>query len=79
MCNSISIFKVVLYSITLFSFHGITFSQTFSAKGQLVVSGLTSNDIPDNWQSYESIIEYIPTLSLAVSYTHLTLPTTPYV
>ena len=65
MCNSISIFKVVLSSITLFSFHGITFSQTFSAKGQLVVSGLTSNDIPDNWQSYESIIGYIPTLSLA--------------
>ena len=65
MYNFISIVKVVLLSITLFSFHGITFSQTFSAKGQLVVSGLTSNDIPDNWSSFESIIGYIPTLSLA--------------
>ena len=65
MYNLISIVNVVLLTITLFSFHGISFSQTFSAKGQFVASGLTSNDIPDNWQSYESIIEYIPTLSLA--------------
>ena len=66
MYDLIPIVNVVLLTITLFSFHSISFSQTFSAKGQFVASGLISNDIPDNWQSYESIIEYIP-----VSYTHL--------
>ena len=50
--------------ITIFSFHSITLSQAYPIKGQFIASGLTSNDIPDSWSSYETIIGYIPTLSL---------------
>ena len=40
------------------------FAQSFSAKGQLWTSTLTSNDVPDNQSSIESTMGYIPTLSL---------------
>ena len=65
MHNLVSIVNSFLLPIILFSFHSIILSQTYSVKGQFVASGLTSNDIPDNWKSYESVIGYIPTLSLA--------------
>ena len=64
MYNSVSIVNGFLLLITIFSFHSITLSQIYSAKGQFVASGLTSNDILDSWSSYETIIGYIPTLSL---------------
>ena len=63
MHNLVSIVNSFLLPITLFSFHSITLSQTYSVKGQFIASALTSNDIPENWQSHESIIGYIPTLS----------------
>jgi len=40
------------------------FAQSFSAKGQLWTSTLTSNDIPDGLSSTESTLGYVPTLSL---------------
>ncbi|MBT4370230.1 MAG: hypothetical protein HOD18_06715 [Candidatus Marinimicrobia bacterium] len=40
------------------------FAQSFSAKGQLWTSTLTSNDVPDGLSSTESTLGYIPTLSL---------------
>jgi len=40
------------------------FAQSFSTKGQLWTSTLTSNDIPNNQSSIESTMGYIPTLSL---------------
>jgi hypothetical protein len=40
------------------------FAQSFSTKGQLWTSTLTSNDVPDNQSSIESTMGYIPTLSL---------------
>jgi len=40
------------------------FAQSFSAKGQLWTSTLTSNDVPDGQSSIESTMGYIPTLSL---------------
>ena len=61
MYNLISIINGFLLLVILFFFHCITFSQTYSVKGQFVASGLTSIDIPDNWESYESVIGYIPT------------------
>ena len=64
MHKAVAIVKNVLIFIIFFFFNSLTFSQTLSIKGQLLVSGLTSNDIPNNWQSFESIIGYIPTFSL---------------
>ena len=64
MYNLVSIVNGFLLLITIFSFHSITLSQTYPIKGQFVASGLTSNDVPGNWSSYETIIGYIPTLSL---------------
>ena len=64
MHKAVAIVKKVLIFIIFFFFNSLTFSQTLSIKGQLLVSGLTSNDIPNNWQSFESIIGYIPTFSL---------------
>ena len=64
MYNLVSIVNGFLLLITIFSFHSITLSQTYPVKGQFIASGLTSNDIPDSWSSYETIIGYIPTLSL---------------
>jgi len=40
------------------------FAQSFSAKGQLWTSTLTSNDVPNGQSSIESTMGYIPTLSL---------------
>ena len=40
------------------------FAQSFSTKGQLWTSALTSNDVPDSQSSIEYTIGYIPTLSL---------------
>ena len=40
------------------------FAQSFSTKGQLWTSTLTSNDVPDGFSSTESTLGYIPTLSL---------------
>tara|TARA_B100000579_G_C22733308_1_gene805381 strand:+ start:100 stop:1200 length:1101 start_codon:yes stop_codon:yes gene_type:complete len=62
--NLVSIVNGFLLLITIFSFHSITLSQAYPVKGQFIASGLTSNDIPDSWSSYETIIGYIPTLSL---------------
>ena len=56
--------KAILYSILLYSFHFNAYAQRFSVKGQFEVSGLTSNDVPSSWRSYESFIGYLPTLSL---------------
>lgn len=64
MYNLVSIVSGFLLLITIFSFHSITLSQAYPVKGQFIASGLTSNDIPDSWSSYETIIGYIPTLSL---------------
>ena len=64
MCNLVSIVNSFLLLITIFSFHSITLSQSYPIKGQFIASGLTSNDISDSWSSYETIIGYIPTLSL---------------
>lgn len=64
MYNLVSIVNGFLLLITIFSFHSITLSQAYPVKGQFIASGLTSNDIPDSWSSYETIIGYIPTLSL---------------
>ena len=64
MYNLVSIVNGFLLLITIFSFHSITLSQAYPIKGQFIASGLTSNDIPDSWSSYETIIGYIPTLSL---------------
>ena len=36
----------------------------FSTKGMLTIGAMTGNDIPKNWSKYQSIIGYIPTLSL---------------
>jgi len=52
--------KIVL-SIVL---NSIIICQPLSSNGIFILSGLTSNDIPNNWSPYESSIEYIPTLSL---------------
>ena len=64
MYKLVSIVNGFLLLITIFSFHSITLSQAYPVKGQFIASGLTSNDIPDSWSSYETIIGYIPTLSL---------------
>ena len=64
MFNLLSIVNGFLLLITIFSFHSITLSQAYPIKGQFIASGLTSNDIPDSWSSFETIIGYIPTLSL---------------
>ena len=55
-----AIYKTALFIIL----NSIVICQTLSNKGIFLMSGLTSNDIPDNWSAYESSIRYIPTLSL---------------
>ena len=56
--------KAFLYSSSFFLLHSFSISQNLHLKGQLLASSITSNDVPDNWQAYESIFSYIPTLSL---------------
>lgn len=55
-----AIYKIVLFVLS----NSIIICQALSFKAVLVLNGLTSNDIPDNSPTYESIIGYIPTLSL---------------
>ena len=55
--------KTFLCSSSFFLLHSFTISQNLHLKGQLLASSITSNDVPDNWQAYESIFSYIPTLS----------------
>jgi hypothetical protein len=47
-----------------FIFHVLISAQIIATKGQFVLSGLTSNDIPDGSSSIESTIGYIPTFSM---------------
>ena len=56
--------KAFLCSSSFFLLHSISISQNLHLKGQFLASSITSNDVPDNWQAYESIFSYIPTLSL---------------
>jgi len=65
MGNIGAIAKTILLPIFLYAFHCDAYAQIFSVKGQFEFSSLTSNDVPDSWRPYESIIGYIPTLSLA--------------
>ncbi len=44
--------------------NSIIICQALSSKGMLTLSSLTNNDIPDNWSSYESSLNYIPTISM---------------
>ena len=55
--------KAFLCSSSFFLLHSLSISQNLHLKGQLLASSITSNDVPDNWQAYESIFSYIPTLS----------------
>ena len=50
-------FPLVMINIELL------FSQSFSLKGQLWLSGLYGDDVPSEISSLESHIGYIPTLS----------------
>ncbi|MDP6170398.1 MAG: hypothetical protein QF780_10355 [Candidatus Marinimicrobia bacterium] len=54
-------FKTFLFG---FIFHVLISAQIIATKGQFVLSGLTSNDIPDGSSSIESTIGYIPTFSM---------------
>ena len=47
-----------------FIFHVLISAQIIATKGQFVLSGLTSNDIPDGSSSIESTMGYIPTFSM---------------
>tara|TARA_B100000963_G_scaffold227401_1_gene198353 strand:+ start:269 stop:493 length:225 start_codon:yes stop_codon:yes gene_type:complete len=55
--------RAFLCSSSFFLLHSFSISQNLHLKGQLLASSITSNDVPDNWQAYESIFSYIPTLS----------------
>ncbi len=55
--------KAILCSSSFFLLHSFSISQNLHLKGQFLASNITSNDVPDNWQAYESIFSYIPTLS----------------
>ena len=55
--------KAFLCSSSFFLLHSLSISQNLHLKGQLLASSITSNDVPDNWQAYESIFSYVPTLS----------------
>ena len=54
------------------SFQTIVTGQVLSNKGQLIAS-ITSYDIPNNGESFESIIGYIPTFSLSKNISDKTL------
>ena len=57
-------YKIILCLKALLLIHSFLPSQNFNFKGQFNTSVLTSNDAPDNWHSHESILSYLPTLSL---------------
>ena len=57
--------KAFLCSSSFFLLHSLSISQNLHLKGQLLASSISSNDVPDNWQAYESIFSYIPTLSFS--------------
>ena len=61
--------KAFLCSSSFFLLHSLSISQNLNLKGQLLASSITSNDVPDNWQAYESIFSYIPTLSFKIKNT----------
>ena len=61
--------KAFLCSSSFFLLHSLSISQNLHLKGQLLASSITSNDVPDNWQAYESIFSYIPTLSFKIKNT----------
>ena len=56
-----SYIKYIVFGIIL---HSTIVCVTFSNKGMLTLSSITSNDIPNNWAPYESSISYIPTISV---------------
>ena len=45
--------------------------QTYSLKGELALSGLTSSDVPDDLSSYQSNFLYLPKLSILKQLTSL--------
>ena len=57
-------YKIILCLKVLLLIHSFLPSQNFNFKGQFNTSVLTSNDAPDNWHTHESILGYLPTLSL---------------
>ena len=61
--------KAFLCSSSFFLLHSLSMSQNLHLKGQLLASSITSNEVPDNWQAYESIFSYIPTLSFKIKNT----------
>ena len=64
MIARISRFQYFILILVGFNLNINGFAQSFSAKGQLWTSILTSNDVPDGESSIESTMGYIPTLSL---------------
>ena len=57
-------YKIILCLKVLLLIHSFLPSQNFNFKGQFNTGVLTSNDAPDNWHTHESILGYLPTLSL---------------
>jgi len=55
--------KIIIYILLLIQSAFLS-GQSFTTKGQLWVSALTSTDVPNGQSSLESSIGYIPTLSL---------------
>ena len=53
--------------------HSIILCGSFSNKGMLTLSGLTSNNVPNNWAPYESSISYIPTISITKELSNQTM------
>ena len=53
--------------------HSIILCGSFSNKGMLTLSGLTSNNFPNNWAPYESSISYIPTISITKDLSNQTM------
>ena len=64
MIARISRSQYLILILVAFNLNINGFAQSFSAKGQLWTSTLTSNDVPDGLSSTESTLGYIPTLSL---------------
>ena len=57
-------YKIILCLKVLLLIHSFLPSKNLNFKGQFNASVLTSNDAPDNRNTHESILGYLPTLSL---------------
>ena len=57
-------YKIILCLKVLLLIHSFLPSQNINFKGQFNASVLTNNDAPDNWNTHESMLGYLPTLSL---------------